>query len=288
MLTPDELRQIRRLQLQAGRRVDSLFSGSYRSAFKGRGMEFEEVRPYVPGDDVRRIDWNVTARAGSPFIKEFKEERQITLVIVTDVSGSVGFGSGGFDGKTDKALQQARIGAALAHAAIRSSDKVGLVTFGSEVLSYLPPRRSKAHIWRVIRTVFEETPANSETNIEELALFLGKVLKRRAVICLLSDFIDPGKWDLPLASLARKHKIHSFLVHDPVESDFPKVGLIELEDAETGSSVLVDASQLHSIISVESRLSRLRKCGVYSTAISTSQDPFDALVSHFQRVGRQR
>ena len=154
MLTPEEIRQIRHLQLQAGHRVDSLFAGNYRSAFRGRGMEFEEVRPYLPGDDVRHIDWNVTARTGDAFVKEFREERQLTLLIAMDVSGSLGFGSGGRDGRTDKALHQARIGAALAHAATRNNDQVGLLAFHHEVVTYIPPRRSRGHTWRVIRSVF--------------------------------------------------------------------------------------------------------------------------------------
>ena len=138
MLTPEELRQIRRLHVQLGRRVDSPFTGEYRSAFRGRGMEFEEVRPYIPGDDVRHIDWNVTARANAPFIKEFREERELTLMLVVDVSPSMRFGTGGQDGRTDKRLQVARLAGALAFAAVRNNDRVGLVSFADDIERFLP------------------------------------------------------------------------------------------------------------------------------------------------------
>jgi len=288
VLTSEELRQIRRLQLQAGRRVDSLFAGNYRSAFRGRGMEFEEVRPYVPGDDVRHIDWNVTARTGEPFIKEFREERQLTLVLVLDISGSVGFGSGGRDGRTDKALQQARVGAALAHAATQASDRVGLVAFAGEVVDFIPPRRSRGHAWRVIRTVFEHRADQGGTDIAEAAEFLGRVLKRRAVICWLSDFIDPGGWDRPLASLDRRHRLHAFLFHDHHEQAPPAVGLLELMDAETGRSLVVDSARLTGALSVDERLQRLRRAGARVTPIATTDDPFQRLVEHFKRVERLR
>jgi len=147
LLTSDDLLQIRRLQLQLDRKVDSPFAGEYRSAFRGRGMEFEEVRPYVPGDDVRHIDWNVTARTGSPFIKEFREERELTLMVVMDVSGSVRFGSGGRDGRTDKRLQIARLAGALAYAAVRNGDRVGLVAFSDRVEQFLPPRKTRGYAW---------------------------------------------------------------------------------------------------------------------------------------------
>ena len=288
MLTAEELRQIRRLQLQAGRRVDSLFAGNYRSAFRGRGMEFEEVRPYVPGDDVRRIDWNVTARTGEPFIKEFREERQLTLVLVLDVSGSVGFGSGGADGRTDKALQQARIGAALAHAATAASDRVGLVAFGRQVVEYIPPRRSRGHAWRVIRTAFAHRADQRGTDVAAAAEYLGRVLKRRAVICFISDFIDPQPWDRPLASLGRRHRVNAFLLHDPHELRLPRVGLVELEDAETGAVVLVDAARVRGVLGVQEREQRLRRAGAQVTAVSTADDPFQRLVEHFRRVERLR
>ena len=288
MLTPEELRQIRRLQLQAGRRVDSLFAGNYRSAFRGRGMAFEEVRLYVPGDDVRHIDWNVTARAGEAYVKEFREERQLTLVIVMDVSASMGFGSGGRDGRTGKALQQARIGAALAHVATRTQDRVGLLAFHQRVVDYIPPRASRGHTWRVIRSVFAHRAEGGRTDIANALETLGRLLKRRAVLCVISDFLDDGPWERALGPLARHHRVNAFVVHDPREAVFPAVGLVELEDAETGRRMLVDAGRLEARFGVAGRLERLRRKGAHATAVSTADDPFARLVQHFQRLERLR
>lgn len=288
MLTPDELRQIRRLTVQAGRRVDSLFAGGYRSAFRGRGMEFEEVRPYVPGDDVRHIDWNVTARANAPHIKEFREERQLTLMLAMDVSGSMGFGSGGQDGRTDKRLQMARVAGALAYAAIRNNDRVGLLAFTDHVELMVPPRRSRGHAWRVIREVFEHRPVRARTELGGAAEYLGKVLKRRAVVCFISDFLSDEDPKRQLSALASRHQLNAFVVHDPRERSVPPVGLIELEDPETGRRRLVDASRIQPAWPVETRVDSLRRCGARATAIATDQDPFQALMAHFQRAGRRR
>ena len=286
MLTAEELRQIHRLQLQAGRRVDSLFSGDYRSAFRGRAMEFEEVRAYVPGDDIRHIDWNVTARTGEPFIKEFREERQLTICIALDVSGSVRFGSGGRDGRTSKALQQARIGAALAHLATKSNDRVGLVSFTDEVGTYLPPRRSRGHAWQVVRTVFEHQSVGGPTDLVNAIEFLGRVLKRRAVVCFVSDFLDDGPWPEALAPFARRHKVNAFVVHDPREAELPRLGLIELVDAETGALRLVDTAAAKHSNPVSGRLDALRRMGVAATAIATTDDPFERMLGHFRRTAR--
>jgi uncharacterized protein (DUF58 family) len=288
MLSVEELKRIRRLQIQAGRQVDSLFAGNYRSAFKGRGMEFEEVRPYVPGDEVRRIDWNVTARTGQPFVKEFREERQLTLILALDRSGSVAFGSGGADGRTDKVLQQARIGAALAHAASRNNDRVGLVAFSDEVETYLPPRPSRGYAWRVVRTAFERGKQARGTRILSVLDFLGTVLRRRSVVCIVSDFLDPSPWENSLSALARRHRVHAFLTHDPREAEFPRVGLLCLRDAETGRDVLIDTRACTFAWSVEERLRRLRRAGALATAIGTGDDPFAKLLEHFHRVERRR
>ncbi len=287
MLTPEELRQIRRLTLQAGRRVDSLFAGGYRSAFRGRGMEFEEVRPYLPGDDVRHIDWNVTARANAPHVKEFREERQLTLMLAMDVSGSMDFGSGGRDGRTDKRLQMARIAGALAYAAIRNNDRVGLLAFTDHVELLVPPRRSRGHAWRVIREVFEHRPQRSRTELGGAVEFLGKVLKRRAVVCIISDFLSDADPSRQLSALASRHQLNAFLVHDPLESTVPRVGLIEVEDPETGRRQLVDSRKIGAGWAVDARLTALRRSGVKATAVSTDQDPFQGLLRHFHRLGHR-
>ncbi len=287
MLTPEELQQIHRISLQAGRRVDSLFAGGYRSAFKGRGMEFEEVRPYVPGDDVRHIDWNVTARTQEPFIKEFREERELTLVLALDLSGSMSFGSGGRDGATDKRLQMARLAGALAYAAVRNGDRVGLLVFTDQVELFVPPRKSRGHAWRVIRECFEHRPLRFGTDLALAAEHLGKVLKRRAVVCFVSDFlVESGDQDYrkALAILGQRHRTHAFVVHDPLEERSPIAGLIEVVDAESGRPALVDLGRLRQGLPLQGRLEILRRAGAYTSLVSTQDDPFRVLLRHFAQV----
>jgi uncharacterized protein (DUF58 family) len=288
MLTPEELRQLRRLHVQLGRRVDSPFTGEYRSAFRGRGMEFEEVRPYTPGDDVRHIDWNVTARANAPFIKEFREERELTLVLVVDVSPSMLFGAGGRDGRTDKRLQVARLAGALAFAAVRNNDRVGLISFADDVERYLPPRKSRGHAWAVIRAAFGDEGRGRGTDLAGALQRLGRSLRRRAVVCVLSDFITPDSYTRELGSLARRHTVNAFLLTDPLEEKMPRVGLIALEDAETGAVRLVDSSTLAAAEPPEERLRALRRSGARASLISTTDDPITALHRHFQRMDRRR
>ncbi len=285
MLTPEELRQIRRLHLQAGRAVSSPFAGEYRSAFKGRGMEFEEVRPYVPGDDVRHIDWNVTARTGEPFVKEFREERELQLLLVTDVSGSVHFGSGGLDGETDKRRQLARVAGALAFAATRNNDKVGLITFSDRIERAVPPRKSRGHAWTVIRALFEDHPQGQGTNLAQALERAGQMLSRRAVICVLSDFLAPAGFERELRVLSWKHRVHCFLVHDPREARLPPVGLLRIRDAETGRERTVDARHLRIASPVPERLALLRRAGARVCEVPVDQDAFHLLIGHFRRQG---
>jgi len=293
VLTSEELKQIRRLTLQTGRRVDSLFAGGYRSAFKGRGMEFEEVRPYVHGDDVRHIDWNVTARTLVTHVKEYREERELTLVLAVDVSGSMDFGSGGVDGETDKRRQLARIGGALAYAATRNNDRVGLMVFSDHVERYLPPRKSRGHAWRVIREVYGHQAAGQKTDLVDACETLGRVLKRRAVICFISDFIAGRTWARPLGALAAKHQVHAFVVHDPQEARatpprMPKGWLVGVRDAESGERGWFDTSRLRARRDLDELLQTLARSRVAASAISTQEDPFRALQQHFGRVGARR
>ncbi len=296
MLTPDELKQIRRLHVQAGRAVDSPFAGEYRSAFKGRGMEFEEVRPYVPGDDVRHIDWNVTARTSTPFVKEFREERELVLMLVVDVSGSMHFGGGGADGDTDKRRQLARIAGALAFAGIRNGDRVGLLTFSDKVERFVPPRKSRGHAWMVIRSVFEDRPEGHGTDLGLALEHAARMLKRRAVVCVISDFLPgggaPAGSELPftrqLRVLAYRHTLHCFVVHDPLEAALPPIGLIDLEDAETGRPRLVDARTARSALPVDARVRALQRTGARVAEIPTDRDPFATLHQHFRRFGGRR
>ncbi len=288
MLTPDELKQLKRLHIQAGRRVDSPFAGEYRSAFRGQGMEFEEVRPYVPGDDIRHIDWNVTARMNTPHVKEFREERELCLQLVLDVSGSVAFGSGGEDGRTDKRLQIARLAGALAYAAIRNGDQVGLLSFTDKVERFLPPRKSRGHAWAVMRAAFERSEQGTQTDLAGALEEVGKHLRRRSVICVLSDFVSDGPYERELAILSRRHRVNAFLVHDPMEAAMPSVGLVEVMDAETGKRVLVDSATVAARQSVDTRIRALRKLGLRASAVGTHQDPYQHLLQHFRRLEQTR
>ena len=288
MVTAEELRQIQRLHLQLKRRVDSPFAGEYRSAFRGQGMEFEEVRPYVPGDDVRHIDWNVTARTGEPFVKQFREERELTLLLVLDGSGSLRVGRGGRDGRTDKRLQAARLAGALAWAAVRNGDRVGMLRFTDAVEDFLPPRKSRGHAWQVLRQAFAAPPSRRRTDLAHALDRAGRFLRRRAVICVLSDFLDAHPWDQPLAVLSRRHQVNCFVVHDPLEQQMPRVGLVEVEDAETGRRRTIDARTLLAREAMDDRLRRLRRAGAWATAVSTESDPFAQLLGHFRRLERVR
>ncbi len=287
-LTPDELRELRRLHVQAGRRVDSLFSGDWRTAVRGRGMEFEEVRAYVPGDDVRHIDWNVTARSGDPHVKVFREERQLTVVLGVDVSGSSRVGTGGRDGRTDRRLQIARIAGGIAYAGVRNRDRVGLVTFSDRVETWLPPRKTRGHVWNVIQHVYEVKGTHRGTDLSAAFGHIANAQRRRAVLVLVSDFIDAGPWDKALAHLTRRHEVHAVVVHDPLDVGLPPLGLIEVVDAETGRPRLVDARKWVARESVDERLRRCRRAGAKSVAIGTGEDAFHALHEHFHRVGGRR
>jgi uncharacterized protein (DUF58 family) len=289
VLSLEELRELRRLHIVAGRRADALFTGEYRSAVKGRGMEFEEVREYVPGDDIRHIDWNVTARTGAPFVKVFREERQVTVLLVVDVSGSTRVGSGGADGRTDRSRQMARIAGALAFAALRNRDRIGVVTFSDRIESYVQPRRTRGHAGVVIDHVFRDfRAARALTDIRAALEFVREVQRRRAVIILVSDFIGETDWQRLLRGLSRRHDIHGILVDDPMDAALNGLGLVRIVDPETGRRRLVDASHLAPGESVESRLRRLTASGAAALMISTRDDPYLALHQHFRRMSHRR
>ncbi len=287
-LTPDELRELRRLHVQLGRRVDSMFAGDYRAAVRGQGMEFEEVRSYFPGDDVRRIDWNVTARTGEPFVKVFREERQLTLVLAVDVSGSMRVGSGGRNGRTDKRLQTARVAGGLAFAGVRNRDRVGLVLFSSQIEEYLSPRSSRGHTWAVIQKVYEASGQHPGTDLRGALGFLAQVQRRRAVIVLVSDFLDDGAWLKVLGPVARRHQVHAIVVHDPLEEGLRNLGLLQVQDAESGRRQVIDARASGPVTPVDDRVKALRRAGCRAVALSTDDDPFQVLHRHFQAEGARR
>ena len=229
------LKKVTRIQIVANRAVNDLFAGQYRSVFRGRGMEFDEVRQYQPGDDVRSIDWNVTARAGEPFIKRFAEERELTVMFLIDVSASGSFGSAN-QAKLDRVIE---IAALLMFAALKNNDKVGMATFGDEVQQFLPPRKGKSHVLHLIRTLLAARPVHRKTCLRTALEFLNRVQKRRAVVFLISDFwADDVRSTLSVTQ--KRHDVTAIQITDPREAELPNVGFINLFDAETGEVVELD------------------------------------------------
>jgi uncharacterized protein (DUF58 family) len=229
------LKKVQRIQIVANRAVDSLMAGHYKSAFRGRGMEFEEVREYQPGDDVRTIDWNVTARAGDAYVKQFREERELTVLFLVDVSASGAFGTR----DQSKLELVTEIAALLMFSALRNNDKVGVVLFAHEVIQYFPPRKGKANVLRLIRELLAIVPVHRETDLAAALQFLNRVQKRRAVVFLISDFIAETP-QRTLSATNRRHDLIAIRVTDPREQSLPDVGLITLEDAETGEVREID------------------------------------------------
>ncbi len=227
--------EIRKLHFQTRRLADRAVAGRYRSAFRGRGVEFEEVREYFPGDDVRSIDWKVTARSGRPYVRAYREERELTVMIAVDVSASTATG-------TREQLRDtliAKVGAVLTMIALVNNDKVGLVTFSDRLETFHPPRKARGAVWRILHEVLSPGAQSPKTNLGELFSFLSRVLKKRAVIFVLSDFLDSG-FEQPLAVLAKRHDLNAVLVQDPVDFELPQSGLVHLRNPETGQTVLVD------------------------------------------------
>lgn len=236
MLSEELLRKIQRFHFKTKRLANDLFAGQYESAFKGRGIEFAEVREYQPGDDVRSIDWNVSARFGHPFVKVFHEERELTVILVLDLSGSNLFGT-----KTKfKRELLAEVAGMLAFLAIRTNDKVGAILFSSRVEKYIPPKKGASHVWRLIKEVFTYQPQDLTTNIETVLTYLNRVVKRHAIVFLISDCMDTG-FERPLRMTAKKHDLTVIRVTDPAEQELPDVGLMSIHDPETGQVALVNS-----------------------------------------------
>lgn len=231
----DVLRQVRSIELRTRRLVTSLFSGEYRSVFRGQGMEFAEVRAYQQGDDFRTIDWNVSARMGSPYVKTFEEERELTVLLVVDRSGSVEFGS-----PIAKSERGVEVAAVLALAAARQNDRVGALIFSEGVDHVVPPRKGRRHALRIIRDLLAFEPGNRKTNIGAALVYAARLLRHRSIVVLLSDFRAPG-WEEQLRRIALRHEVVAVTVDDPREFTLPESGWIELEDAESGGRMLVDA-----------------------------------------------
>lgn len=237
-MIPKELaKKIRYIQIYTSKAVNNVLAGEYHSVFKGQGMEFEEVREYQIGDEVRSIDWNVTARMGEPFVKRFREERELTVLFAVDLSASGDFGS------TDKLKNEvaAEICALLAFSAIKNNDKVGLIVFTDTVELFIPPAKGTSHVLRIIRELLGFKPRQAKTDIAAAVDFLGKVTRRQTVVFLVSDFLESG-FEHSLRAVGKCHDLTAISIVDPVELKMPNVGLVELEDAETGELIQIDTS----------------------------------------------
>jgi uncharacterized protein (DUF58 family) len=237
MLPKEILRKVRRIEITTSKLVTDMLSGQYESVFKGRGIEFDEVREYQPGDEIRSIDWNVTARMGHPFIKKFVEERQLTVMILLDVSASSYFGTA----KRLKSELAAEISAVLAFAAIQNKDRIGLVIFTDRIEKFIPPRKGLSHVLRVIREALYFKPKGKGTDIAAALRYLDGVTTRRVVTFIISDFFAKD-YKKALALANKRHDVIAITITDPREIDLPNVGLLELQDAETGSVFLIDTS----------------------------------------------
>ncbi|MCB9248191.1 MAG: DUF58 domain-containing protein [Ignavibacteriales bacterium] len=237
MLTKELLKQVRQIEIKTRGMVNEVFSGEYHSVFKGRGMEFSEVREYQVGDDIRTIDWNVSARFGHPFIKIFEEERELTLMLLVDLSGSLVFGS------VDKTKQQiaAELTAVLAFSAMKNNDKVGLILFTDGIEKFVPPRKGKSHVLRIVREILSFEPQGNKTNIKGALEYFNHSVKKKSIAFLISDFIDEG-YDKIIKIISKKHDLVNIMLHDPREKDLLKAGLIKFRDAETEEIRYLDTS----------------------------------------------
>ena len=291
-MIPRELfRKIRHIEIRTKGLVENVFGGEYHSAFRGRGIEFSEVRPYQIGDDVRSIDWNVSARMGEPYIKLFEEEREQTLLLMVDVSGSGEFGSGGL-AKRDVA---AELCAVLGFSAIRNNDKVGLLLFSDTIERYVPPKKGRRHVLRIVRDLYVHLPVSKGTNVKSALDHAHRMLNRRSIVILVSDFLD-SEYELALRTLSQKHDVVAIRLLDPREESLPNVGLLSLTDAESGRPVLVDTFSKAARKAFSARAAdreaavklALKQARVDTVTVRTDGDYIEPLVAFFKRRNRTR
>lgn len=285
MIPSEILKKVKRIELKTRGLVNELFGGEYHSAFKGRGMTFSEVREYQPGDDIRLIDWNVTARSNVPFIKIFEEERELTVYLVVDISASGDFGS---NQKFKKELG-AEIAAVLGFSAIKNNDKVGVLLFTDIIEKYIIPKKGKGHILRIIQELLNNSPKREKTSLKVAFDYLLKVAKRKSVVFFISDFIDLNYWD-SLKIVNRKHDLIGIHLYDEVEYNLPDIGLVKVEDPESKDSFWIDSSNNsvrktlrdHLILEKEKLMQNAKKIGFDIISISTKEDFIDPLMAFFK------
>lgn len=289
METTELLKKVRKIEIKTRGLSNQVFSGQYHSAFKGRGMAFSEVREYQMGDDVRSIDWNVTARTGNPFVKVFEEERELTVMMLVDVSGSGDFGSR----QMMKRQMMTEICAVISFSALQNNDKVGVIFFSDRIEKFIPPKKGKSHTLRIIRELIDFTPESKGTDIGGALRYLTNAVKKRSIAFLLSDFMDKGYND-PLKIASRKHDMVAIRVHDVLEAEIPNVGLLPLTDAETGEMVWLNTSdpQVRTRLKAESLRADaemrdiFRKSGVDMAEVRTDGSYVKPLMNLFKRRGK--
>ncbi|MEL1225703.1 MAG: DUF58 domain-containing protein [Candidatus Neomarinimicrobiota bacterium] len=286
MIPKQILKKVKQVEIRTRGLVNDLFGGEYHSVFKGRGMAFSEVREYQPGDDIRLIDWNVTARNGSPFIKIFEEERELTVYLLVDISKSGEFGS-------QNQLKQeigAEIASVLGFSAIKNNDKVGLILFSNDIEKYVVPKKGKSHVLRVIRELLYNEPKGNKTSIKNVLDYLLKVAKRKSVVFLISDFIDDNYWS-SLKIVNRKHDLIGIRLFDPAEKLLPDLGVIKVRDPESGSSFWIDTSNREEMEKLKTQINsdfdsfnkKAKKIGFDIISVSTNGDFVDPLISLFRK-----
>jgi len=285
MLSPELIKKIKKIHIKSSRKVNTMMAGQYRSVFRGSGMEFEEVREYSPGDEVKAIDWKVSARLGRPFVKLYKEERELIVMLLVDVSAS------GFFGTLESVKKEtaAEIASVLAFNAIRNNDKVGVILFTDRVEKYIPPKKGSAHIWRVIKEIFTFVPRHKTTDIQHAIRYLGRVCRKKSVSFLISDFLSPN-YSHQLKVASKKHEIIGVLLSDPGEFLLPDAGILCVEDFETGEVCLFDASDEKTRQNFKKRkkneyqktLETLKKADIDCIQISTADSVPDALTRYFR------
>ncbi len=299
MLSPDIIKKIKQIHIKAGRRVNTLMAGQYKSVFRGTGIEFEEVREYFPGDEVKSIDWKVSARLGRPFVKRYREEREQIVMLLLDMSGSGLFGTSA----TLKKEAAAEAASILAFNAIRNNDKVGAILFTSRVEKYIPPKKGSAHVWRVIREMFSFQPAYGGTDLKAAVDYLGQVCRKRTTAFLISDFLIPGRrpeapvdWGRRFRSTSRRHELIAVVVSDPGEFRLPETGLLRVEDAETGDRHYLDCGDRRTrerFSALKQReyeeiLEGLKRARVDAIPLETTGDAADVLTRYFRIRERRK
>lgn len=286
MIPKEILKKVKLIEIQTKKMVNNIFSGEYHTHFKGQGMTFSDFREYVPGDDVRSISWPLTARTGKTFVKTFEEERELSVILAVDISASTDFGSG----KYVKGEVIVYLSALLAYATEKNKDKVGLILFSDRVEHFVPPKKGRGHLQRILRDLLYFKPVGRKTNLSSTAAFLQGYLKKRATVFFMSDFFDQN-YEQSLRFLAKKHEVVACVVNDPVEENFPDLGLIEFEDSETGERMLLDTTSIFTKERVkrnynaqnEARDKMLKKSQVDKIVISTQGDFVQPLIAYFKR-----